>query len=165
MINRGIKSHFKGEIYTPVHRTCRKCGIKKSLGQFVKVKECVYGRSHTCKECNKMIRAPRYKRDRKKRAQRENYLNRKRKLILVEWFGDKCKDCNESFPPCVYDFHHTDPSHKDFKISNYRKRPGNLLEDEDLREELSKCVMLCSNCHRIRHWYESDRTEERAGLG
>ncbi|KKK48503.1 hypothetical protein LCGC14_3144440, partial [marine sediment metagenome] len=41
----------------------------------------------TCKKCNKDIRAPQYKRDRKKRSERENLLNRKRKLIVVEWFG------------------------------------------------------------------------------
>ena len=165
MLNRGIKSHFKGELYNFERRTCRKCRVEKELDQFVKNKTCRYGRTHTCKKCNWRVRAPEFKRDRKRRADRENYLNRERKKIFVEWFKNKCHDCGSSFPDCVYDFHHIDPSKKDFKISYFRKRPDDLLFDPTILEELNKCVMLCANCHRIRHWDISDRTERKDGTG
>ena len=32
-------------------RVCRKCGQEKPLSEFVKNKECVLGRTHTCKQC------------------------------------------------------------------------------------------------------------------
>ena len=70
----------------------------------------------------------------------------KRKQILVEQFGDKCHDCGNSYPVCCYDFHHIDERTKLFEIAP--ALDGNM---DRIFEEVKKCVMLCSNCHRIRH--------------
>ena len=70
-----------------------------------------------------------------------------KKLQLVEHMGGRCTDCAGIFPPRVYDFHHLDPSIKDPKASKLFKK-GLTAE---VIEELKKCVMLCANCHRIRH--------------
>ncbi len=66
----------------------------------------------------------------------------------VEYAGSKCYDCGESFPDCVYDFHHVDGS-KDGCVGTmtHNCRPWSVI-----KEEVDKCVMLCSNCHRIRHF-------------
>jgi len=71
------------------------------------------------------------------------------KQQLVEYFNNKCGDCGNSFPICCYDFHHIDPSKKLFEIAP--KLDGNI---ETIMEEVVKCVMICSNCHRIRHYKE-----------
>ena len=73
------------------------------------------------------------------------------KLRLVEEFGDKCDDCGGTFPVCCYDFPHTDPSNKKFEIA-----PRMNAAWETVLTEAKKCVMLCSNCHRIRHYKERD---------
>lgn len=70
---------------------------------------------------------------------------RKRKEDVVEYLGGRCKDCDEVFPSCVYDCHHLDPDEKDFAIST-------KLDWETTKQELDKCILLCSNCHRIRHF-------------
>ena len=80
------------------------------------------------------------------------YVMRRRdekKQQLVDHFGDKCSDCGQSFPVCCYDFHHVDPSTKSFEIAP--RLDGNL---NTIMEEAKKCVMVCSNCHRIRHYKE-----------
>lgn len=62
----------------------------------------------------------------------------------------KCVDCgNEN--PVVLEFHHLDPSKKEFKIGDARQ--GALTKDRVAKalREASKCVVLCANCHRIRH--------------
>lgn len=69
------------------------------------------------------------------------------KRKCVELLGGKCVDCGfitEYY--AVYDFHHPDPSEKDFNI-------GKILtyKWETIAKELAKCVLLCVNCHRIRH--------------
>jgi hypothetical protein len=90
------------------------------------------------------------KRDKEKH---KTYVMRRRderKMKLVESFGDKCADCGKSFPVCCYDFHHIDPSNKAFEIA-----PRLDSKWETILEEAQKCVMLCSNCHRIRHYKES----------
>ncbi len=66
---------------------------------------------------------------------------------LVQRFGNCCFDCKQSFPNYVYDFHHLDSSQKDHQISKLL-----LYKTDKLERELTKCIMLCSNCHKIRHW-------------
>jgi hypothetical protein len=78
----------------------------------------------------------------------KNVLLRRRaiKKQLVEYKGGKCNDCHLVDISEVYDFHHLDPSLKDFSISD---KP--YLSFEALRVEIDKCILLCANCHRKRH--------------
>jgi len=69
-----------------------------------------------------------------------------RKKYFVDKMGDKCQDCGESFPLCCYDFHHLDERTKLFEIA-----PGLDRKIETLEDEVAKCILLCSNCHRVRH--------------
>lgn len=50
----------------------------------------------------------------------------------------------------IFDFHHLNPSEKDVDWSKLR-----LKSDESIKNELNKCVLLCSNCHRKRHHLNS----------
>jgi hypothetical protein len=72
--------------------------------------------------------------------------NRKLKRKMVELKGDCCSACGNQYPDVVYDFHHLDPSEKDFNIGQSRNWPK-------IEKELAKCVMLCANCHRIEHFH------------
>lgn len=72
--------------------------------------------------------------------------NRNNKLLAIEYKGGKCQDCNGIFIPQVFDFHHLDPKQKDFKLSQKQN-----ARFDTLKSELDKCVLLCANCHRIRH--------------
>lgn len=68
------------------------------------------------------------------------------KLKAIEYLGNRCADCGNTFPPYVYDFHHINPDEKDFGIARIIGRTwGKIIP------ELDKCVLLCANCHRIRH--------------
>ena len=61
-----------------------------------------------------------------------------------------CQDCGGRFPPECMDFDHRDPELKSFPISQgyvAQKDPQALRE---LMLEVSKCDLVCSNCHRIR---------------
>lgn len=71
------------------------------------------------------------------------------KLRAIAYKGGCCLDCKGVFDQCVYDFHHLDPSEKDFKISGQGVRH---LDWNVVQQELDKCVLLCSNCHRLRHY-------------
>lgn len=48
------------------------------------------------------------------------------------------------------DFHHRDPSEKEFDWNKLRKRSW-----ESIAFELDKCDLLCSNCHRESHYDEN----------
>lgn len=128
-------------------RICNKCGEEKYPSCFSSDKSRPTGLSYTCKECNREKDKKRYSyltdEVRKQRREKQNGRNRERKQEVVDMFGGKCADCEQTYPNCVYEFHHLDPEQKDItpqraiSLGNY--------------EELEKCVMLCANCHRMRH--------------
>jgi transposase-like protein len=87
------------------------------------------GRGHyRCKQC---------------RVQAVTRHRRKIKAELVKEAGGRCCICG--YYRCVgaLEFHHLDPSEKLHEVSRY----GVTLSLAAAREEASKCVLLCSNCH------------------
>lgn len=74
------------------------------------------------------------------------YNLRKERQTLINSFKDvPCQDCNGRFPPYVMDFDHREPDNK--------RREVSLMVDyklENLLLEISKCDVVCANCHRIR---------------
>lgn len=78
------------------------------------------------------------------------YVSRRRRKIkqqAVDYKGGKCQQCG--YDKCVgaLDFHHRDPSEKDFSIAAL----GNCRAWEVVKKELDKCDLLCANCHREVH--------------
>lgn len=77
---------------------------------------------------------------RKKREQN------RRKLIDEIKLSKGCLHCGYKEHAVALDFDHLNPSEKDFNISaNFACAPF-----EALMEEISKCQVLCANCHRVK---------------
>jgi hypothetical protein len=71
-----------------------------------------------------------------------------RKIEAINYKGEKCVDCGlHKEHPSVYEFHHLDPSQKDYNWQKLRQKSIKAI-----KLELDKCVLLCANCHRKRHW-------------
>ena len=66
------------------------------------------------------------------------------KLKIKE--GGKCIKCGYDRCLSALDFHHKDPQEKEYVWTKLR-----LLSDSRIQEELSKCKLLCANCHRLIH--------------
>lgn len=128
-------------------RICNKCNIEKPLLEFYPNKTCRLGIVGTCRSCSRDNVKRGYAANRKRRQEMANSNNRKKKRELVESFGGKCHDCGNSYNDCVYDFHHLDSSKKDVNPSHAMK-----WGKERMMKELEKCIMLCANCHRMRHY-------------
>lgn len=71
---------------------------------------------------------------------------REMKLKAIEYLGGQCSQCGVKGVPAIYDFHHKNPEEKDFSWG--AKRTSNW---DNLKKELDKCILLCSNCHRELH--------------
>lgn len=65
----------------------------------------------------------------------------------IELLGGKecCVCLNNWLPLCCYDFHHYKDA-KEENISGMMRRKNKI--DEELKQELLKCKVICSNCHR-----------------
>jgi hypothetical protein len=76
---------------------------------------------------------------------------KKLKIILKKYIQDykennPCEDCGEYYRYWVMDFDHRESSHKRKGIS----RLVNNGSMRKLKEEMDKCDLVCSNCHRSR---------------
>lgn len=72
---------------------------------------------------------------------------KKLKVMAVELKGGKCQVC--SYDRCVsaLEFHHIDEKTKEFDLSTR----GLTRSWEKIKNEVQKCVLVCSNCHREIH--------------
>src|SRR4051794_33666263 len=79
------------------------------------------------------------------RCRAEAVVARRRrvKLTLVDDAGGACALCGYDRSPVALQFHHLDPSTKDFGIADR----GVARAISSARAEVGKCVLLCANCH------------------
>ena len=69
------------------------------------------------------------------------------KLKIVEIAGGKCGICEYDTCISALEFHHLDPSEKDFAITGTR----DTRRFELMVAEVRKCILICANCHREVH--------------
>lgn len=60
-----------------------------------------------------------------------------------------CVKCGEDHPKCL-DFHHKPGT---IKIKSVSQMSRNGCSLERVKEEIEKCEVLCSNCHRKETWH------------
>ena len=68
------------------------------------------------------------------------------KLMAVEYKGGKCEKCGYDKYMGALEFHHEN-GEKEFGIS----AKGYTRSWEKVKDELNKCILLCSNCHKEIH--------------
>lgn len=115
---------FKNKRLGRRNRRCKECYNNSQRAYYV----------NTGQRSNQRIRT---KRNRKKL--KERYLEWKRS----QW----CWVCTETASECL-DLHHLDPTQKDFEVSKLASSCGSWKKIE---QEIAKCAVLCSNCHRKVH--------------
>jgi hypothetical protein len=118
-------------------KICSQCEIDKPLSEYYKRRSKSDKPYDRCKKCFNQYCGNRWV---------------DRKIEAIEYKGGKCEDCNLSYPDqpyVIFDFHHLDPSQKEFQWNKLRQKSL-----DSIKKELDKCVLLCSNCHRKRHHYD-----------
>ena len=113
------------------HKYCKYCDDWLPLDSFYKNTKSPDGVMTICKACQIAGVSER---------------NRRKKLSLIEHKGGKCTVCgldHDGTNQCIFDFHHIGKKDFDISMRNYGL--------ETLKKELVKCVLVCSNCHRMIH--------------
>jgi hypothetical protein len=114
-----------------------------------------YRRSESGKKAIKRYESSDAARERKRRyrasklGQETQRAQRERKRLRARQITQSakqvpCADCGGTFDPVCMDFHHVRGT-KDFNIGWGR------YGLERLKREIEKCIVLCANCHRMRH--------------
>ncbi len=80
---------------------------------------------------------------------REAVSKRRKRLreIAREYKGGKCQICGYNKCSRALNFHHIDPSKKNFGLSER----GLTKSWEKIQEEIKKCILVCANCHMELH--------------
>jgi len=127
-------------------KTCNKCHLTKPLDDFANQKSRKDGKQGQCKACRKEWYDNYYKNNPKEKQRLVANLKRDKaaaRALIREAKDQPCVDCGVKYPYYVMDFDHL--GNKDFTIG------GALTKSlAALRAEISKCDVVCSNCHRIR---------------
>ena len=128
-------------------KICSKCKQKLTLDHFCKNKKKKDGLQTFCKQCNKAYLKKYYADDKQAQFDRNSrYKQKLRKAFQQYKAKQQCVFCGEK-TPCCLDFHHIDPSQKDFTISNAIDTKAKDI----LWQEVEKCIVVCANCHRKLH--------------
>ena len=122
---------------------CNAHYLRERLGKDVDSKIKIRKRNSLCNICNEKINlkggwglcSKHYKLKRTKTI----------KDAAVQAMGGSCMKCGGVFRRSVFDFHHIDD-----KTGSPSKLIG-TNSIEKIAEELSKCILLCANCHRMEH--------------
>lgn len=143
-------------------KLCVKCSTEKELSEFP-------SKGAVCKPCKRLIdklyrdtnkesiaKANKSWRERNQEAVKSARIERAsfrkerklaNKIAIRELAGGCCKVCGYNKCGDALEFHHIDPTKKLFRIS------AAVSESitPRLLEEINKCILLCSNCHREYH--------------
>lgn len=142
---------MKNEIVM-VNKKCSACGQVKSINDFWKRVRAKDGYNSSCIHCVRTQNSNSYKNHwlkNRKRIDANNYLiteQLREKCNLIK-HNMGCYFCKENNPVCL-DFHHKNKNSKTLGISSMigRHRVWATIENE-----ISKCIVVCANCHRKIH--------------
>ncbi len=118
-------------------KECRRCLVSKKLE--------VFSKNQTwCKAC----RAEYYQQE-KQRALERNRINKEklRQWIRTQKLSVGCSFCGYNKCAAALDYHHPNPD-KEGGVGNAVR---NGWSRSRIENEISKCMVLCANCHRELH--------------
>ena len=120
------------------------CRRELPTESFSKNKDHSDGLGHQCKECNRAYSKAHYYRNKERYMEVSAKTKKRLRERLNKIKSVPCKDCGGSFPPVCMDFDHL--IDKKFNIGEKLK----ALSWKVIEQEIAKCDIICSNCHRLR---------------
>jgi hypothetical protein len=130
-------------------KTCSRCKQEKSIDLFSNNKRKKDGKLPYCKECQKNINARYFLENKQKYYEHNKKTVSDKRKKLVEYKSTlSCQECGEN-KPWRLDFHHINDDKEGSVSSMIRTHSWNKI-----LKEISKCVVVCRNCHADIHYYE-----------
>ena len=72
----------------------------------------------------------------------------------------RCADCGQQHPATLH-FHHLNAEDKAFNIGEAVDKGFSL---DRIKKEIEKCIVLCANCHFIRHYNLRNKKQTSPGI-
>ena len=148
VVNRVGKNVECSWCKTPLYR--RPCQIKKRKRHFCSNKcQSQFASKYLSGKNNKLWKGGE-EANHKKYRELTNKRKTENKQRVISVLGGKCCICGYDKCSGALECHHINPKEKDTNICKMIGKEWN----EKIENELKKCKLLCSNCHREHHWNE-----------
>lgn len=133
-------------------KQCGKCKEIKEEKEFTIKNKRKNLFQNECKTCTNLYKKEWYRNNSKIHKERVKIVNERKKQelrsIILKAKDAPCVDCRQKYIPFAMDFDHLPGTKKSFNIGIASGR--NHCSVKTLLEEIAKCDLVCSNCHRIR---------------
>jgi hypothetical protein len=148
---------------------CKDCHYAQQKGYVVENKEAIdLYRQEYCKANEEKIKEYSHnwhlenKERRNKNAKNNRIKNidtikarlKEQKVLIYKAKDVPCVDCGNKYEPYIMDFDHIDPTTKKFEIA---RALSVIKTDEEIINEINKCVVRCACCHRDKTYYEAQK--------
>lgn len=147
-----VKKRYVSKLYDENNLVECLCGCGQKFPLYDKEgrkRKYIIGHSHKKYEDLTQYKREWNHRNRESRYEYKKAYIRSKKGKLIELEGNKCSNCGLEYDgenACMFDFHHKDPNIKSFPLGL------NTIQNKSwasILDELVKCDLLCSNCHRM----------------
>jgi len=155
LTKKEIKQRYFDKVYknAPVVQCACNCGKSlKSKDHYGRDRKYINGHNNRKYDDPKQYKREWNYRNRDKRYKAKTRRARRIKAELIVNAGGKCLCCGLDFDgecTSIFDFHHRDPSKKEFALNGNSINRYSLVK---IWAEAEKCDLLCANCHRLIHW-------------
>jgi hypothetical protein len=130
-------------------KTCRVCKKQKDISHFSPSAKNRHGVKTICRPCETEYQKSRLKSN-PEYAKNQMRNTEKRRFMIRDMIRDAknvpCIDCKVSYPWMVMDFDHRPGETKVAEVSKL----ATSASVQKIRDEIAKCDVVCSNCHRLR---------------
>jgi len=124
-------------------KTCTKCLKEKPITDFpYRLDRKCYRK--WCYDCKNLYYREYHKNNTKHAKRLKNNKNKRKKFIIDIKLSNGCCICGYKKCARALDFHHLNKLTKEFNIAGGLHRRSSKA----IIEEIKKCVVVCSNCHR-----------------
>lgn len=134
-------------------KVCCSCGDPKPIGDFATRRG--EQKQSSCKMCSSKYSRQHYEENKKAYIAKVG----ERRTMLQQWVnslkeGKACTDCGIRYKPHQMDF-----DHREGKIKGIAEFIHDGCSKDQILAEVSKCDLVCSNCHRDRTFNRSKVAE------
>lgn len=129
-----------------MYKTCTRCENDVLLEDFSWANKAKGKRSAWCRPCYKEYDKERWSTDERKTIKKiqQAAIRKRNQQFLWDYLKENPCPCGET-DPVVLEFDHRT---SEGKIGNLSEMASNMKSIQNLRNEIEKCDVLCSNCHR-----------------
>lgn len=142
-------------------KICKQCNLEREHFPYNKYmcKYCWSKYKKGRESARAIIKERKYTMEKRKEKQIPNYKIKQREYVLklrqdlINYLGGCCSSCGYSKSIYALEFHHKNPTDKEFGIGAFMNKGIylNLTKMKKLIKEVNKCIILCCNCHKELH--------------